>query len=257
MNNKTVNLLWTSGWDSTFRLLELVLVQGRKVQPYYVNDRKRLSAPVEMKTMEKIKQAIAIKSREARDLIAETIVIDAKAAPEYDDITESFKRLKAASFIGYQYDFLSRMARYRNLKDLELSVHIDDKLYKHLMGNIHEVDKVYELVENPSNPDLEILRCFRFPILMLTKLDMQKRAREQGYGDILELSWFCFHPDSKGRPCGYCNPCRCTIDEGMGRRVPWQGHVRRALTDIVAPANKVLVAPARRALGSIRRRLLK
>lgn len=245
----TINLLWTSGWDSTYRLLELVLTHGRTVQPYYVFDSKRISSQIELQTMEKIKQAIAAKTPEAHALIQETIVIDALAAPKYEDITQSIGRLKAISFIGYQYDFLSRMARYRDLDQLELSVHIDDKLYKHLQGNVREVNNVYELVETPSNPDLEVLRPFRFPILMLTKLDMERRAREQGFADILDLSWFCFHPDSKGRPCGYCNPCRHTIDEGMGRRVPWQGHVRRALTDLVAPARQVL--------KGIRRHLLK
>lgn len=249
MNDTTVNLLWTSGWDSTYRLLELVLTQGRSVQPYYVTFPKRLSSSVELQTQEKIKKAIAAKSAKARALIEETIVIDASEVPNYSDITQSYERIKGKSFIGYQYDFLSRMARYRNLDRLELSVHVDDKLYKHLRGNVREDNKVYELVQTLSDPDVAILRSFRFPILMLTKLDMEKRAREQGFSEILEMSWFCFHPDSKGRPCGYCTPCRCTIDEGMGRRVPWQGHVRRFLKDFFAPAKKVV--------KGIKRRLLK
>ena len=29
-------LLWTGGWDSTYRLLDLLLVQKQHVQPYYV-----------------------------------------------------------------------------------------------------------------------------------------------------------------------------------------------------------------------------
>ena len=31
-------LLWTGGWDSTFRLLSLLLREQREVQPYYILD---------------------------------------------------------------------------------------------------------------------------------------------------------------------------------------------------------------------------
>src|SRR5688572_33020809 len=36
-----VALLWTGGWDSTFRLLMLLLVERRAVQSYYIVDRLR------------------------------------------------------------------------------------------------------------------------------------------------------------------------------------------------------------------------
>src|SRR5690606_13578695 len=41
-----VNLLWTGGWDSTFRLLSLVVQQHRCVQPYYVLDDVKLRPSV-------------------------------------------------------------------------------------------------------------------------------------------------------------------------------------------------------------------
>lgn len=31
------NVLWTSGWDSTFRIIQLIK-EGREVQPYYIID---------------------------------------------------------------------------------------------------------------------------------------------------------------------------------------------------------------------------
>jgi hypothetical protein len=244
-----VNLLWTSGWDSTFRLLNLVFTQGRKVQPYYALGRKRISAKIELETMEKIKKAIERKFPLVRALIAETKVFNINDIPAYPDITDSLNRLKSIAFIGSQYDFLARTARYYNLTNLELSVHVDDKLYEHLKANVQEVDGVYRLVDNLPNPDLEALRAFCFPILMMTKLDMEKIARHEGYADILELSWFCYHPDSKGRPCGTCNPCRYTIEEGMGRRIPWQGHVRKTLKDLTAPSKKLLRRLKRNLLG--------
>ena len=35
---RAVKLLWTGGWDSTFRLLQLLLLYEKKVQPYYIID---------------------------------------------------------------------------------------------------------------------------------------------------------------------------------------------------------------------------
>jgi len=39
-----VNLLWTGGWDSTFRLLQLILDTRATIQPVYVIDTARRSS---------------------------------------------------------------------------------------------------------------------------------------------------------------------------------------------------------------------
>ena len=53
-----VNLLWTGGWDSTFRLLSLVLIKRKPVQPFYVIDVGRVSTIREIKTMQHKPDAI-------------------------------------------------------------------------------------------------------------------------------------------------------------------------------------------------------
>jgi len=60
---------------------------------------------------------------------------------------------------------------------------------------------------------------FSFPILNLTKLDMNRLARERGWQEIMLQTWFCHRP-VKDKPCGRCNPCRYTVEEGMGFRIP-------------------------------------
>ena len=50
-----VRLLWTGGWDSTFQLLRLLLVQGRHVTPYYLMRDRRPSVPFELETMTRIR----------------------------------------------------------------------------------------------------------------------------------------------------------------------------------------------------------
>ena len=53
--SKPINLLWTSGWDSTFRLLQLVVEQKVSVQPIYIIDTGRASTLTEIKSMDIIK----------------------------------------------------------------------------------------------------------------------------------------------------------------------------------------------------------
>lgn len=50
-----VNLLWTGGWDSTFRLLELLEHTGQTIQPHYIVDPGRPSFKLEMKQMAEIR----------------------------------------------------------------------------------------------------------------------------------------------------------------------------------------------------------
>ena len=59
-----VNILWTGGWDSTFQLLSLLLLHGRKVTPYYLIDAERLSTvsygeeqPLDSEDLEKNRRA--------------------------------------------------------------------------------------------------------------------------------------------------------------------------------------------------------
>ena len=239
MSQPPVNLLWTSGWDSTFRLLDLTIVRGRKVQPYYVLDSTRASSPLELATQEKIKAALRMRFPAAAQLIEPTISIRDDDIPPSPAISASFERLRQRSIIGEQYDYLARAARHWGLNDLELSVHVDDKLFRHLDGQVEQVDGVFQLRDGASE-DLKILAAFRFPILMMAKTDMEASARTNDFADLMEMTWFCFRP-VRGKPCGICNPCRYTINEGMGRRIPWQGHVRGRVRNALRTVRNMVI----------------
>ena len=47
MRTKPINLFWTGGWDSTYRLLYLLIVEKKYVQPYYIIDLTRKSEFIE------------------------------------------------------------------------------------------------------------------------------------------------------------------------------------------------------------------
>lgn len=82
--------------------------------------------------------------------------------------------------IGSQYDYLARLAL--KIKNLELGL---EKA---------ETSKVDE-----------------------TRLDMKRIVEESEYEDIMNITWLCHNPIND-KPCGYCNPCVSTIEEGMEYR---------------------------------------
>lgn len=217
-------MLWTGGWDSTYRLLDLVLVKKKTVQPYYILDLDRPSSNMEIKTMDKIKNMIIEMDNSASERILETIKVEKDSIPENSEITKAYKRLLETSHLGGQYDWLSRFTIMQNLNDLELSVHSDDKAEAFIREDVVKRkdgdDEFYELKENYSNPDLFIFSNFRYPLLKLSKIEMEKNAKKHGFNHIMEETWFCYMPTPSGKPCGWCNPCRYTREEGLGRRVP-------------------------------------
>ena len=46
---------------------------------------------------------------------------------------------------------------------------------------------------------------------------MRRYYIDNKYEDIMNLTWFC-HTPIDGKPCGKCNPCRYTIEEGLRER---------------------------------------
>lgn len=219
MNSTPVNALWTSGWDSTFRVASLLLTQGKTVQPWYVKDTNRRSTKVELRTMDKIRSALELKDPTIADRLLPTNVVPIEDIPADPETTQRYKELFRRSFLGGQYDWLSRLAQWKGIT-LELNVHRDDKAHDFLEGSVEMLeDGTYRLGSNDDEA-LSLFSPFIFPLLELTKPEMQSLAEEGGFGDIMEMTWFCFNPLLDGTPCGTCNPCRYTTEEGLGRRIP-------------------------------------
>jgi hypothetical protein len=223
-------LLWTAGWDSTFRLLVALLVRRKAVQPYYLIDPDRPSTPDELHAMQRITAAIADRHADAARLLRGPVV--AKVTDLHPDpaVTGQFQRLRSRSHLGGQYDWLARFAGQQGLSELELAIHRDDRahafLEPHVVRDDCGGDPCYRLRDDPPDPDLRLFARFRFPVFDKTKRDMQREAADFGFADLMELTWFCHVPTPDGRPCGRCNPCRYTIEEGLGRRVPLPGRLR-------------------------------
>ncbi|WP_156815801.1 hypothetical protein [Thioalkalivibrio sp. ALJ24] len=215
-----VNILWTGGWDSTFRLLSLV-DRPVSIQPYYLRDN-RPSEPNELAAMSSISRALEPMLAPQTTLLP-VVELHTSDVPEDPEISQAYERLREQQFLGSQYDWLGRFAR--SVDGLELCVHRDDKAFGVIQafGGVvgrDDPDLGFYHVLDPerSSSDLQkVFGCFRFPVLYKSKLDMLDEVKARGRREILEQSWFCYQPVN-GKPCGACNPCVYSIEEGMAFR---------------------------------------
>ena len=107
-----------------------------------------------------------------------------------------------------------------------MSIHNDDKAigvikkYGELKRKADNCIGEYYVVDcDNSSPDICLLfKNYRFPLVDYTKLQMQEFYVNNGYEEIMNLTWFC-HSPVKGKPCGFCGPCDDAVKEGMQWRL--------------------------------------
>jgi len=224
-----VNLLWSGGWDSTFRLLYLVFVEKRCVQPYYIIDFNRDSTLHELRAMHTVREWVVKKDPQLANLIKPTIIVSTDDIRPDPEIAAKFNRLNESlpKPIGPQYEFLARFAKQYNIPNLELCIELSERapntLVNLLSRYINDGSEVKRFDEN----DASIFSFFSFPLLKTSKSDMKRIAAEKGFLDILEKTWFC-HKPWHNKPCGICGPCELAIKE-LGYRVPKISRLRRKL----------------------------
>ncbi|MCG5524350.1 hypothetical protein LRB11_05320 [Ectothiorhodospira haloalkaliphila] len=223
--SQPINILWTGGWDSTFRVLYASIVEGRQVFPHYIIDLERRSSLRELQAISDIRKGLANLNEDAARRIAELKITPITEIAEVSDITKSYQHLKSRAHLGTQYDWLARYAKTNNIENLELSIHVDDKAYYFLNGKVDQsANGRWKLKDNITG-DESIFSYFTFPLLETSKTEMRGIAEKNGFIDLLERSWFCFNP-TNGKPCGICNPCVYTAQEGMGYRLPKSAKLR-------------------------------
>lgn len=167
-----------------------------------------------------ILREIEMKYPDSIDQINPIKYIELKDVKVSSGIKENYLKLREIAFMGSQYEWLAAVSK--EFKGLELCIHKDDKAHRFLKGACEEKVKffgrVFALASGKSSLELQmIFGNYDFPLFKYTKLEMRKEAIEKGFDDIMAATWFCFTPINK-EPCGVCNPCRYSIEEGMAFR---------------------------------------
>lgn len=204
--NDTTHLFWTGGWDSTFRLLQLLFEEEQQVQPHYIM-RSEQSTGTEIDTMANIRRYISRNHPEQRALLEPIIITDVASIHSNEKISGLHEKLRKEKKINKQYEILARYCYQKNVSVAELSVIAIEK----------------EIIES------DLFKSFSFPLLHMTKKEMLHEAKEKGWMEIMEMTSFCRKP-KRGRQCGMCGPCTDAIAAGLGFRLPLRsriiGHVQ-------------------------------
>lgn len=227
-----VDLLWTGGWDSTFRLLQLLLLHRVPVVPHYLEDPTRASTRIELRTMARIGEHLGEAYPCTRELLQPLRIAAVADIAEDPEISGALREIRKRTFIGSQYAWLPAFCKHNALADMELGVHVDDKVQALLRSFVMEFEHPggYRSIRvDPRHADTAEYRLFRyfsFPLFRIDKMGIGRQAEAEGWSAIMDMTWFC-HTPLRGRPCGICAPCVYTIEEGLAHRVPAS---RRALS---------------------------
>lgn len=219
---KKVNILWTGGFDSTFRMIELSR-QEVLVVPIYVMDESRKSTQTEIDAMEKMREMLLKHSETIAEI--RPIVCYSKKDIEIDPaISSAFRKIRQLVAVGTQYEWLACLAK--KLGRLEIGVEKPNDDYSgcneaiNKTGGLVECDGTY-LVSESSNEECKLLfGNFSFPIIGKTELEMKAELDSLGtYADIMNSIWFCHVPYNQ-EPCGVCRPCQQKMECGMASLLP-------------------------------------
>lgn len=234
MITKKVNLLWTGGWDSTFRLLQLSLLDIQ-IQPYYFIDKERKSKDIEVERMKLILEKIKDDKR-FKAQISEIIFIKVEDVLENMkniEISNIYRELREKYKLGTQYEWLSL---YCNSKEISMELGIEksnhgkmSKVLKQEKCDLKNIENDFlenrKILGNKKSKVYPMAKYWIYSVVEYSKKDMEEIAKKEGWLDIMKLTWFCHRP-IKGKPCGYCNPCKDAMNLGMEWRMPFISKLR-------------------------------
>lgn len=219
---KKIKILWTGGWDSSFRMCQLSRMSVT-IQPIYIRHPKRLSTDLELNAMQKIRQALIHRPETVAKILPvkvigfEDILISQPIKDAFIKVRNLFPK------IGSQYEWLAAFAQ------LHPGVELGEEHYRNKPGTLWSIfiaagglqfdsDNVGYLSTLDKDVNL-ILGNFSYPIASYTELEMLKIIKDWHYEDVMQHVWFCQHPVD-GKPCGVCTPCQIKMKAGMEWMLP-------------------------------------
>ena len=253
---KKANLLWTGGWDSTFQLLQLLLVHRVPVTTYYlIHPEKRRSTWMELRTIQRLKNHLWEKYPHTRDLLKSTHYFAVDDIAEDAEITKAFQSVYSEIRIGKQNEWIARFCKEHQIMDMQIGIHHFDNSRRRCEEFILEkkegTQTRFFLDSKFENRDTYILyRCFSFPLFRFTKMKMYETACEQNILDTMKMTWFCHTPEIDLKPCGKCGPCTDAIKAGLGWRISTKRRFvsffyKRTIRPLIHPVFHPIVSFAR------------
>ena len=234
--NKEVRILWSGGWDSTFRLLQLSQQEDIAIRPMYVRDHARKGMAAELAAMRDILPDVRVM---AKARVLDVDLYDRGAIlrdfPD-EEISAAYERLAQEFRLGYQYELFALLCKGLGVRaecaveDAERSkaktaIGAQCLLVPCEDGQVGGETR-YRVVAKGGNRDAELVfGQLDLAMLGTSKVEAQRVAQELGWMPIMRKTWFC-HTPINGKPCGTCNPCKDAMNEGMRWRMPPSARLR-------------------------------
>ena len=240
---KPINLFWSGGWDSTFRLLQLLLVKKLQVQPFYIIDPGRKSIINELNAIQKICSEINRLYPENRELLLPVKYFALFNIKANKRISESHSAIQKKQRMGIQYEWLARFCNQQNITDMEISLELrtknEDNIVINACGNFlteeqRSYGKVFKVSHEAKGTNIHnLFGKMIFPVIDLTKKQMHETAQKNGFSELMNYTWFCHTPANKNHACGKCQPCRSVVSEGLSWRLPASAKFRHAVWPVL------------------------
>ena len=215
-----VTLLWSGGFDSTYRLCQLSR-QNVEVELVYIFLNARKFTKQEMSARNKILGQLR-RMKGTRAILHETYVSE-DDIPANAQITEAFGRLQPIHDLAEVYE---PKARYAALHPgieigLEGPSGPPGHMSKMLLGkpsnmNFDENDIGTLNPEGTAADIYTVFGNFTFPIIHKSENEMLEGYLQEGFAKILKHVWVCGHPVEGNKACGVCGVCGIKFRHGIG-----------------------------------------
>ena len=214
-------LFWTGGYDSTFRLCQLLIIYKKKVLPIYLigdnlddsdrkNSYKRKNVNKELEAMKIIRKKLYTKYPFTKNLLKPTLILrNVKINSKVKSNMNKLYLKKKISRPVTQYGSMAQVTY-----DLNKNIEVCSERSSHsvMCKLLYGIEYCSGKVNNKKYLEVvEIFRKFKFPIGSYTKKDMLNESIKYGFIDILNLTWSCWFPNSKSEPCNNCPMCKGRI----------------------------------------------
>lgn len=231
--DKMVNVLWTGGWDSTFRIIELLQTTNAVIQPHYVVDPERSSSDIELKTMGQIKKSLVKRLPGVERRLLPPIVAHREDIPPDDRVTAALDHLRTVGHVGKQYSWLARYACHLAYVPLDLNIEKTDLATDLIRDHLVPANNTYSryCIADHGDAVTTLFSHFLFPLVDTDKPRMRARVSEWDMNAIMDKTWFCHSPLPGGYACGTCRPCVYVMDKGQAWRMGFRGRARYALIE--------------------------
>jgi len=215
------HIFWTGGYDSTWRILQALLVDKHVVLPIYLGGTidnfdgklKRRSANFELSAMQSIRDEVERSFPSASARLQQLVVVEDVFPGK--EVADAMNKLKANDMVRRsrcQYGACAQLTCTIRTP-VDVSVVEGDFLWHSLLPHLECQDDEWLVSDEALEqmPELSIFRWLRFPLVKYSKESMLEEATRMGFDHLLQKTWTCWYPLQNGDPCGRCDMCKHRI----------------------------------------------